>query len=181
MFMVCSGVLSEEEQNHFVRRHRLILKKATYGDEEACQEAWARAIAVCKNMGDSERSRLSEGSFHGWLMVVARNVRNDAFRKQNLREKREEQGLSIEGFPEDGDNFTKQIEARELLVLEHIWSSLEPRVHEILYSRYVLGLSFREIGDKLDITEGTGRALLFRARKRARVLLEQLGLDLDEL
>ena len=43
---------------------------------------------------------------------------------------------------------------------------------ELLYLRYVLELSIAEIADRLGIQENSARVSLYRARKRAREMIQ---------
>ncbi|WP_081730166.1 RNA polymerase sigma factor [Viridibacillus arenosi] len=60
-------------------------------------------------------------------------------------------------------NFIQQIEMKK--EIEEILNQLTPLHKQLILLKYVLGLSYEEISEMLDINLGTLKTYLFRARK----------------
>ena len=123
--------------------------RALVGDretaEDLCQEALSRAWLVPGLQADAERLR-------AWLLRTARNLAIDELRR---RGRREHIALSedLAGAPAGGDAM-----AREAL------SALTPHQRLVLLLRFEAGLSLRELGAALDISEEAARKRVARAR-----------------
>jgi gamma-glutamyl-gamma-aminobutyrate hydrolase PuuD/DNA-directed RNA polymerase specialized sigma24 family protein len=123
--------------------------RALIGDretaEDLCQEALSRAWLVPGLGADPERLR-------AWLLRTARNLAVDELRR---RGRREHVALSddLAGAPAGGDAV-----AREAL------SELTPHQRLVLLLRFEAGLSLRELGAALDISEEAARKRVARAR-----------------
>jgi gamma-glutamyl-gamma-aminobutyrate hydrolase PuuD/DNA-directed RNA polymerase specialized sigma24 family protein len=123
--------------------------RALVGDretaEDLCQEALSRAWLVPGLGADPERLR-------AWLLRTARNLAVDELRR---RGRREHVALSdgLAGAPAGGDAM-----AREAL------SGLTPHQRLVLLLRFEAGLSLRELGAALDISEEAARKRVARAR-----------------
>lgn len=110
-----------------------------------------------------------EGSFEGWMRRIMVNVSLGKFRKQNLLQPVEDIGKYEEThFPEDV--FAK-LGADELLELIH---QLPPR-YRMVFNLYVLdGLNHQQISEAMNISVGTSKSNLARARD----ILKRKVLDL---
>jgi RNA polymerase sigma factor (sigma-70 family) len=125
-------------------------------------------------------SLVSRGTLKAWLGRVARNRSID-----ELRRKRYLLFSEIEPFPEHGEySFLddipdldrqpeEQVELYELQqeLFEAI-ETLPPHFRAVVWLRYNTQLSFREIGQKLDIPATRAKTYFFRAKEQLRVLLE---------
>ena len=115
-----------------------------------------------------------EGSVKSWLLTIARNKWKDHLRKRSPVTDVDLTELYI-ADPSPGpekramDKETAR-RALELLKLE------EPRTQTVVKMR-IEGYSYFEIGQKLNIREGSARVIDFRARNRLRERLMKEGYD----
>lgn len=100
---------------------------------------------------------------YSWLFRVAINHYYDLCRKQ-----KREVNITFDHFelvddsllPED---YVQQIEMKK--EIEDILNQLTPLHKQLILLKYVLGLSYEEISEMLDLNLGTLKTYLFRARK----------------
>ena len=115
-----------------------------------------------------------EGSVKSWLLTIARNKWRDHLRKRSPVSDVDLTEIYI-ADPSPGpekramDKETAR-RAMELLELE------EPRTRTVVKMR-IEGYSYFEIGQKLNIREGSARVIDFRARNRLRERLMKEGFD----
>jgi RNA polymerase sigma-70 factor (ECF subfamily) len=100
-----------------------------------------------------------EGSFEGWVRRIMVNVSLEKYRKQHFIYPVE----AIEVY--EGNVFYNdildEISAQELIALIQ---ELPPR-YRMVFNLYVMeGMSHREIGEEMNISEGTSKSNLARAR-----------------
>ena len=103
-----------------------------------------------------------KGSFEGWAKRVTINVALQKFRKKSILkfDKIEENQLNEEEITVDVDE--KNISLSFLLSLIN---ELPPK-YQLVFNLYVLdGYSHQEISEVLNISTGTSKSNLFRARK----------------
>jgi RNA polymerase sigma-70 factor (ECF subfamily) len=115
-----------------------------------------------------------EGSVKSWLLTIARNKWKDHLRKRSPVSDVDLTELYI-ADPSPGpekramDKETAR-RAMELLKLE------DPRTQTVVKMR-IEGYSYFEIGQKLNIREGSARVIDFRAKNRLRERLMKEGFD----
>lgn len=115
-----------------------------------------------------------EGSVKSWLLTIARNKWKDYLRKRSPVSDADLTELYI-ADPSPGpekramDKETAR-RAMELLKLE------DPRTQTVVKMR-IEGYSYFEIGQKLNIREGSARVIDFRAKNRLRERLMKEGFD----
>lgn len=103
-----------------------------------------------------------KGSFEGWAKRVTVNVALQKFRKKSILkfDKIEENQLTEEEITVDVDE-----ENISLSFLLSLINELSPK-YQLVFNLYVLdGYSHQEISDLLNISTGTSKSNLFRARK----------------
>jgi RNA polymerase sigma factor (sigma-70 family) len=137
-------------------------------------------LQLYRSLPTLEKSGEKGGTIKAWLSQVARNRSID-----ELRRKRPILFSEIALFP-DEDEFSplttiidpdlqthEQVELLELRqqILEAI-ETLPSRYRAIVRLRYTDQLSFREIGQALNIPESTAKTYFSRARKHLRIILE---------
>lgn len=104
-----------------------------------------------------------------WLFRVCRNLFLDDAR----RNRKYQDGEPTEGIPDTGmaplDTLVDNEERKQLYlqVLE-----LRPSYRELIILHYYCGFSLKEIAHTLEMTEGTAKTILFRARKKLKSALE---------
>lgn len=121
--------------------------------QEIAQEAWLRAVR------DLERFR-THGSFGAWIGGIARNCGLEHVRR-NARDP------SAVGDPGD----VAPDDPASGLDLERAFESLAPGFRAVLLLHDLYGYTHEEIGERLEISAGTSRSQLSRARRRMRALL----------
>jgi RNA polymerase sigma-70 factor, ECF subfamily len=115
--------------------------------------------------------------FGGWLMRIAANLIHD----HNGHARRH---VSLQDWAEDGTAMAgsdppmeEQFAARQAgSVLWQTVSTLPMAEQQVLVYRFARDMSVREIATTMGRTEGAVKQLLFRAVKRLRQRLQQIGL-----
>ncbi|MEM7338328.1 MAG: sigma-70 family RNA polymerase sigma factor [Actinomycetota bacterium] len=111
------------------------------------------------------------GNFKGWLSRITTNTFLDRVRKQNRR--------PTVALPEDPDRVLAgspgadvELAARDLPDhLQDLLSDLQPEYRAAVVLADVLGYSYEEIADILDVPLGTVRSRIHRGRGRLRTAL----------
>ena len=164
-----------------------LVRRAIAGDERAFEAlvrrytrpAYAAALAIMKEPSDAEDviqdafvkalERLEDcdpEKFGAWFLRVVRNRAHSVRRYLGVRE-----AAPLDAIPTPSDEPSPQMETersqlrRELL--EAIGELTEVQ-REVLLLHDLQGWKHREIGDMLDLPEGTVRAHLFHARHTLR-------------
>lgn len=121
-----------------------------------------------------------ESSFYTWLYAICRNCCYD-YIKQNAR--RMKRNVSLSEYENDDDGTVVEIpdnserpdlvmeskQARELII--DAISGLPEKHREIIILRDFEDLSYEQISEALDISEGTVKSRLSRARMRLQSIL----------
>lgn len=163
----------------FARVYQLL--KNRQDAEEVTQDAFMRAHKGLENFrGDS--------SFSTWLFQIATNLAHNKYWYW-WRRKRDQsislgQKLSDEGdatlvdiLPADGENPGETAVTQELVDrVAECMDFLTPKHKEILTLRNVKNLSYEDIADYLDISVGTVKSRIARARESLR---EKLGSEFN--
>lgn len=110
-----------------------------------------------------------KGSFEGWIRRIMINTALEKYRSQ-LHLKKVDEELADRKLPLEND-ILEEMEARELIRLIR---ELPPR-YRMVFNLYVIdGYSHREIGEMMDISEGTSKSNLSRARTILKQKLVEL-------
>jgi len=111
-----------------------------------------------KVFGNIEKFR-HEGSFEGWVRRIMVNVSLSKFRKQHVLYTVEDIGIyETQSFSEE---ILAKIAAEDLIGLIQ---QLPPR-YRMVFNLFVMeGMSHQEIGEAMNISEGTSKSNLARAR-----------------
>jgi RNA polymerase sigma-70 factor (ECF subfamily) len=132
--------------------------------EDAVQEALARALER------SDRGQRIE-SLPAWVTVVATNLARSGLRRR-VAERRARARLA----PDPGSSASGSASGAsdDRIDVVRALDSLSRRQREAVVLRYYLDLPVREVARALDVTEGTAKTTLFRARA---VLSRALGVS----
>jgi RNA polymerase sigma factor (sigma-70 family) len=134
--------------------------------EDVAQEAFLSAL---KRM----RATDAEINFKPWIYQIARNAAIDSYRRTShavevsmdaddgLRASDRQRLVGLDGGP-DAALVTKE----RLSHLQGAFDELSDVHTKVLVMRELEGMSYREIGDKLDLTRPAVESALFRARRR---------------
>lgn len=121
-------------------------------------------VRVLKKIGDFEWRGID---FNAWLLRIARNILLDHLKSSGSR-------LEVVGIPEDhdseGSSFApgSDLEALDSLDRQDLYKALgqlRPEHQEVLYLRFLQGLSSIETAQAMNKSEGAIRVLQFRALK----------------
>ena len=139
--------------------------------EDLTQDVFLRVFRGLR--GYSRRAR-----FTTWLFQVAKNRVIDEIRAV---ERRPRTLVAIEDAPqlEVVDAPIEQSEAIEILLSEV--DKLSPDLKEALLLRDIVGLSYNEIADTLDVTLATVKWRIFKAREEVQQALEEQGVGVSTL
>lgn len=153
------------------KMYAICLRYAANSDDAAdlLQEGF---IKVFKNL---EKFR-GEGSFEGWMRRVFVNTCIEHFRKKvYLNSITENEERTIEDF---SANALDNLAEKDII---HLIQELSPGYRTVFNLYVVEGYSHKEIADLLQISEGTSKSQLARAKmllqKKVRNLLEEKKLD----
>jgi len=129
--------------------------------DELLQEAYIRMINA---------PEIEEAQRKAYLYKTATNLLRDRWRKQ----KREREWAALSDLHEHVQyNFSLPID------LSSVFERLAAQERAILWLAHVEQLSHKEIGVVLGVKEQSVRVMLFRAREKAKGLLERAGLGAD--
>lgn len=121
--------------------------------EDSLQEGFIKVFNNLKNFRH-------DGSLEGWIRRIMVNVSLEKLRKQHLLYPVED--VAVYDSPNFGDDVIAKISANDLLGLIQ---QLPPR-YRLVFNLYVLeGMSHQEIATEMDITQGTSKSNLARARE----------------
>jgi len=143
--------------------------------EDVAQEAFLSAL---RRM----RATDAEINFKPWIYQIARNAAIDSYRRNNhavevsmdaddgLRASDRTRLVGLEGSP-DAALVTKE----RMDHLQGAFDELSDVHTRVLVMRELEGMSYREIGQKLDLTRPAVESALFRARRRLESEYEELS------
>jgi RNA polymerase sigma-70 factor (ECF subfamily) len=159
-----AGMLKQSEFEIFYQRtskalHGYLarLSRDAASAEEVLQEAYIRVINA-PPMDPSQRK--------AYLYKIATNILRDRWRKQ----KREQKWSELHQINEE-----RHQEFNLPIDMAAVFDRLNPQERAVLWLAHVEELSHREISSILGIRERTVRVVVFRARERAKELLETGG------
>lgn len=129
--------------------------------EDVTQEVLIKALAAPRRSG-----RL----LGAWLKAVTVNTARNELRTRGRRQAREEKVARAEGVEQERDQDDVIAAYRKLTIA---LEDLAPQSRRIVSLRFFKGLSFREIGERLEIPESHARVRLHRALKELRSVMER--------
>lgn len=121
--------------------------------EDSLQEGFVKVFTHLKNFRH-------EGSLEGWIRRIMVNVSIEKFRKQQMLFTVEDMRV-FEGQQQQQEGIIEKISAGELIELIQ---GLTPK-YRMVFNLYVIeGMNHKEIAEAMNITEGTSKSNLARAR-----------------
>ena len=115
-----------------------------------------------------------EGSFEGWMRRIMVNVSLEKFRKRMLMYPVE--NIEIYETPDYSDDILDKISAQELIELIQ---KLTPR-YRMVFNLYVLeGMNHKEISEEMNISVGTSKSNLARAREVLQGKVKELYKEIE--
>lgn len=155
----------EEKLDRYIRRLGITSKQDR---EDVLQNIFVKTY---KNIQGFDTSL----SFSAWVYRIAHNESMSFFRAKKVRPEGHliDDGEQVLLTILDENDFTKdldrKIEAKK--IAQHV-QKLDGIYRDIIILRYFEDRDYREISDILKIPEGTVATLLYRAKKKLRILLE---------
>lgn len=135
--------------------------------KDFCIEGW---IKIYKNLDEYR----NEGEFVGWMKRIMRNTSIDCIRRKKVRERFNTP--SMDGY--DWDNMEILEEPTYFednpMSFDDVLSvvdKLSPRYQEIFKLYYIEGMEHQEIAESLNISVGTSKSNLHKARHNIRKYL----------
>lgn len=125
--------------------------------DEVLQEAYIRMINA---------PAMNEGQRKSYLYTTATNILRDRWRKQKREQEWSELSQSTDA---QHQNLNLPID------MATVFDSLTAQERAVLWLAHVEELSHREIGAILNVKEKSVRVMVFRAREKAKELLESAG------
>jgi RNA polymerase sigma-70 factor (ECF subfamily) len=120
--------------------------------EDSLQEGFIKVFTYIKNFRH-------EGSLEGWVRKIMVNVSLEKFRQQHLMYPVDD--MSVFESKNYSNNIIEKITADELIELIQ---ELPPR-YRMVFNLFVMeGMSHKEIAEMMQITEGTSKSNLARAK-----------------
>ena len=173
------GVLVEKYQKKMLNvAYRMI------GDyQEACEATQEAFLSAYRAIGKFR----GEAAFSTWMTGIVLNQARNRLQQMKTRSRRE--GLSLDDPVEtargavyreaasEGCSAAEELERKETArMVQECIGALEPGFREVVVLREIRGYSYEEIGDILNVAEGTVKSRLFRAREILRdTLKKRLG------
>lgn len=125
--------------------------------DEVLQEAYIRMINA---------PPMDEGQRKAYLYATATNILRDRWRKLKREREWAEQTQGTESVHQE---FNLPID------MSAVFDQLSPQERAVLWLAHVEELSHREIGAILNVKEKSVKVVVFRAREKAKELLEKAG------
>lgn len=124
-------------------------------------------IKIFKSLHSFDNTR---GSLHAWIKKIVVNEGLDHFKSRS----RFSESLELETVPEPeiNNSVLEQMGADEIMEMV---KQLPPATHAVFILYAVEGYNHREIGEKLNISEGTSKWHLSEARKTLQQKLQHLN------
>jgi RNA polymerase sigma-70 factor (ECF subfamily) len=160
----------EQAMNLLVDRHHGVVFRtcaAILSDEDLAADASQNSFL--KAFRAIERFR-GEAAFRTWLLAIAGNEARGLLRK--VKRRREDRLEDLDVLPAVGNDPSVEVTLRsEVERVREALADLPEKQRLSVTLRIFEGLSFREIGDSIDSTEGAARVNYHHGIQRLRELL----------
>lgn len=154
-----------------VKLYRLPMTRAAYhlcNDKEAALDIVQETLIDAYRGFDSLRDPKKAGA---WLYAILR--RKAIAYRSHRRTDGELMPYHTATSPDDAGALVRDI------VIEQM-AKLSEEDREILAGKYLLGLSYRELADSLEVKESVIRVRCFRAKERLREILSNNGVNISK-
>ena len=161
----------ERAMNVLVDRHHGVVFRtcaAILNDEDLAADASQNSFLKAFKAVDRFRG---ESAFRTWLLAIAGNEARGLLRK--VKKRREDVLDNLDVLPAEGDDPSDEVVRRsEVARVRAVLADLPEKQKLSVSLRIFEGLSFREIGEIIDSTEGSARVNYHHGIRRLRELLE---------
>jgi len=170
------GVLVKKYQKKMLNvAYRMI------GDyQEACEATQEAFLSAYRAIGKFR----GEAAFSTWMTGIVLNQARNRLQQMKTRSRREgvslddpvetERGAVYREAASEDCSAAKELERKETArMVQECIGALEPDFREVVVLREIQGYSYEEIGDILNVAEGTVKSRLFRAREILRDTLKR--------
>ena len=137
-------------------------------DQDACDIVQESFIKVFKRL-DTFKYESALGS---WIRRIIVNTALDHYRKK--KREVENSGIYVQTLETEVDDIIPNLSAKELL---NMMQKLPQRASMVLKLFAIEGYAHKEIAEILNITEGTSKSQLNRARSLLKSLISQLNIN----
>lgn len=118
----------------------------------------------------------TEKNFVTWMFTIARNTTYDYLKKQSRNHITNTKELNESMNASHGDNPDVLYQTREeALQISKLIDKLPIKYKSLIHMKYMLGLSYGEIGEKLNIPISKVESRLYMARKKLQRDIEKLS------
>jgi RNA polymerase sigma-70 factor (ECF subfamily) len=152
------------------RHHGVVFRTcaAILNDEDLAADASQNSFLKAFRAVDRFRG---ESAFRTWLLAIAGNEARGLLRK--VKKRREDVLDNLDVLPAGGDDPSDEVVRRsEVARVRAVLADLPEKQKLSVSLRIFEGLSFREIGEIIDSTEGAARVNYHHGIRRLRELLE---------
>ena len=160
-------VLKYQDRIYNLCRHML---GNAHDAEDAAQDAFIKAYRNLKKFKP-------ESSIYTWLYRIAVNTCIDHKRKPFFESifRRSDTGAEmVIEYPSASPSPEKEYESKQIQsAIEKALRKLSPKLRAVIVLKEMEGLSYEEIADTLDVSIGTVKSRISRARKKLQTLLKK--------
>jgi RNA polymerase sigma factor (sigma-70 family) len=152
-------------QRHQATVYRFLLSRTADADRAAdlTQDTFLKAL---RGLG----SYRGESSFRVWLLGIARNEFLGAVRKEGRRREERLDASKVEGWAQDPDPLpdARMESADSIAKVRSMMARLPEKQRSSVWLRLHDGMTFREIGEATDSSEGAARVNYFHGMRKLR-------------
>ena len=141
----------------------------TWAAEDVMQECVLKLIDKI-----SVLRKLSENKRRNYIITTAKNTTVSYLRREALRSgsSYDDWAKDCIGTPLDDDPESLILRREEIATLQFIWDDLDERSRLLLSGRYILDQSFEVLAQELNVSPGSARMMLTRAKRNALELMK---------
>jgi len=156
--------------DELVNRYQHVLYHAAYSITGSVDDAMDVTQSAFLNAYEKLHTFDPAGRFFSWLYRIAVNQALNLVRRRRPAVDLDE---CLPGTERDPEQAADEAEVNRRL--HHALMALEPEQRALVTLKHLEGLSYREIGALLEVSEQTVKSRLFSARRRLRSILAAEG------